>query len=111
VDGDGRVHVTGRMDDVVVTGGEKVWPAPVEAAVRALPAVADVAVTGRDDPEWGQRVVAFVVPADPAAPPSLDQVRDAVKAVLPAHAAPKELVLVAELPRTALGKVRRAALT
>jgi O-succinylbenzoic acid--CoA ligase len=110
VGSDGRVHVEGRMADVVVTGGEKVWPSPVEAAVRALPSVADVAVAGRDDPKWGQRVVAFVVPADPAEPPSLEQVRDAVKAVLPAYAAPKELVLVADLPRTALGKVRRAAL-
>jgi O-succinylbenzoic acid--CoA ligase len=102
---DGVVHVDGRIGDVIVTGGEKVWPASVERAVRRLASVADVAVAGRPDPEWGQRVVAWVVPNGDA--PTLDEVRDAVKGELPAYAAPKQLVVVAELPRTALGKVRR----
>jgi O-succinylbenzoic acid--CoA ligase len=110
VEADGTVSVTGRMDDAIITGGEKVWPAPVEAVLDVLPRVAEVAVTGRPDPEWGSVVVAWVVPADPAAPPSLDELRDAVKAVLPAYAAPKRLVIVDELPRTAVGKVRRAEL-
>jgi O-succinylbenzoic acid--CoA ligase len=70
--------------------------------------VAEVAVAGRADPEWGHRVVAWVVPA--GEPPTLAELREAVKAELPAYAAPKELVLVAELPRTALGKVRRSQL-
>lgn len=106
----GRLVVRGRRADVVVTGGEKVWPDAVEAAVRLAPGVADVAVAGRPDPDWGERVVAFVVPADPAAPPTLDAVRASAKERLPAYAAPRELVLVAALPRTALGKVRRSAL-
>ncbi|HUF33335.1 MAG TPA: AMP-binding protein [Acidimicrobiales bacterium] len=104
---DGRLHVDGRLGDVIVTGGEKVWPDPVEAVLRAHRGVADVAVVGRDDPEWGQRVVAHVVPTDPADPPTLDALRQAVKARLPAWSAPRELVLEADLPRTALGKVRR----
>jgi acyl-coenzyme A synthetase/AMP-(fatty) acid ligase len=54
--------------------------------------------------------VAWVVPADPAAPPALGALRDAVKAVLPAWAAPRRLVVVAALPRTTIGKVRRGAL-
>ena len=107
---DGTVHVDGRLADVVVSGGEKVWPDPVEAVLRQVPAVADVAVGGRPDPEWGQRVVAWVVPVDPATPPSLDDLRAVVKEVLPAWAAPKELVVVGELPRTTSGKVRRRAL-
>ena len=61
----------------------------------------------RPDPEWGERVVAWVVPADPASPPTLDGLRRAVAAVLAPWAVPKELVLVASLPRTASGKVRR----
>jgi O-succinylbenzoic acid--CoA ligase len=105
---DGVVRVEGRMGDIIVTGGEKVWPDPVERLLRRLPSVADVAVAGRPDPEWGQRVVAWVV-AD-GDPPSLEEVRDAVKVELPAYAAPKQLVLVRVLPRTALGKVRRAEL-
>jgi o-succinylbenzoate---CoA ligase len=107
---DGRLTVFGRMDDVVVTGGEKVWPDEVERALRACPAVAEVAVAGRPDDEWGQRVVAFVVPADAKAPPTLDELRVAVREAMPAYAAPKEVVLVESLPRTALGKVRRDAL-
>ena len=58
----GRLTVEGRADDLIITGGEKVWPEPVEDVLRGAPGVADVAVVGRADPEWGQRVVAVVVP-------------------------------------------------
>jgi len=109
VSDDGVVRVLGRIGDVIVTGGEKVWPEPVEAVLREVPGVADVAVGGAPDEEWGHRVVARVVPADPSVPPTLEALRDAVKATLPAYAAPKELVLVTSIPRTALGKVRRVA--
>jgi O-succinylbenzoic acid--CoA ligase len=106
-----RLRVFGRIGDVIVTGGEKVWPAAVERVLAAHPAVADVAVIGEADPEWGGRVVALVVPADPAAPPTLDALRAAVRQELPAYAAPRELRLVRALPRTALGKVARVRLT
>ena len=105
---DGRLVVHGRIDDVIVTGGEKVWPDRVEAALREDPSIADVAVVGRPDPEWGERVVAYVVPAAETGPlPTLERLRSVVKERLPAWCAPKELVLVADLPRTALGKIRR----
>jgi o-succinylbenzoate---CoA ligase len=106
----GRLSVFGRIDDLVITGGENVWPAAVERVLGTCAGVAEVAVVGRPDPEWGQRVVALVVPADPADPPTLDALRDAVKAELPAYAAPRELVLVASLPRTPLGKLARSRL-
>jgi O-succinylbenzoic acid--CoA ligase len=105
--GSGRLSVFGRAGDLIITGGENLWPAPVEAVLADHPKVEQVAVVGRDDPEWGQRVVAVVVPMDPAAPPTLAELRDAVKARLPAWAAPRELELVDSLPRTALGKVHR----
>lgn len=105
---DGRVLVHGRIAEVIVTGGEKVWPDPVEAALRTVDGVGDVAVAGVPDEEWGQRVIAFVVAGDRI--PTLDALREAVKAVLPAHAAPKQLVLVPALPRTAIGKVQRSQL-
>jgi O-succinylbenzoic acid--CoA ligase len=110
IDPDGTVHVVGRVDDMIVTGGENVWPDPVERALLTHPGVAEVAVAGRPDPEWGQIVVAWIVPAPAADLPSLDALRDHVGSVLPRHAAPRRLVLVDALPRTALGKISRPAL-
>ena len=109
IDADGRLHVVGRIDDLINTGGEKVWPQEVEGILREHPAVAEVGVGGRLDPEWGQRVVAFVVPSDRSNPPTLDELRDHVAAGIGRHKAPRELVLVDELPRTLSGKLRRAA--
>jgi O-succinylbenzoic acid--CoA ligase len=99
--------VHGRRGDLIITGGENVWPTAVERVLRDHSGVADVAVIGRPDDQWGMRVVAMVVPADPAAPPTLAELRAWTKASLPAFAAPRELELVADLPRTASGKVRR----
>ena len=82
----------------------------MEAAIATHPAVREVAVAGRPDAEWGQVVVAVVVPADGHELPSLDELRDHVRRLLPAFAAPRHLRSVDALPRTALGKVRRAGL-
>jgi O-succinylbenzoic acid--CoA ligase len=106
--GDGRLVVDGRRGDLIISGGENVWPEPVEAVLRRHPKVADVAVAGTADPEWGQAVTAYVVPA--GEPPTLDELRAAVKEDLAAHCAPRRLVLVDAIPRTSLGKVRRADL-
>lgn len=110
IDASGRLHVVGRIDDLINTGGEKVWPHEVEVALREHPKVAEVGVGGRQDPEWGQRVVAFVVPADAEEPPSLAELRAFAAARIARHKVPRELVLVDELPRTFSGKLRRAAL-
>ncbi len=107
---DGRLHVAGRAGDLIISGGENVWPEVVEAAIAGHPQVADVAVAGVDDPEWGQRVVAWIVPVEPGDSPALESVRHRVKETLPAFMAPHELHLVTELPRTNLGKLARAAL-
>lgn len=106
----GRLRVFGRRGDLIITGGENVWPAAVERVLGAVDSVREVAVVGRPDAEWGHRVVALVVPTDPAAPPTLDALRDAVRRELPAYAAPRELRLVGALPRTGSGKVSRAGL-
>jgi o-succinylbenzoate---CoA ligase len=105
---DGTVTVSGRIEDVISTGAEKVWPDQVERALVAHPGVAEVAVWKRSDPEWGERVVAWVVPGDDA--PSLEELRAIVAETIAPWAAPKELVLVDDLPRTSAGKVRRRAL-
>ena len=107
---DGRLHVDGRLSEMVITGGENVWPAPVEDVLRRHPGVADVGVAGRPDPEWGEVVVAVVAPSDPGAPPDLLELRALVRDQLAAYCAPRDLVLVETVPRTAIGKLRRAEL-
>jgi o-succinylbenzoate---CoA ligase len=111
IDPDGRLVVHGRMAEVIVTGAEKVWPVVVEHVLAGHPAVAEAAVWKRPDPEWGERVVAWVVPVDPFAPPAGDELRELVAAQVAPWAAPKEVEVVSELPRTPSGKVRRADLT
>jgi len=108
LDPGGTLVVSGRIDDVITTGAEKVWPDLVERVLIAHPGVAEVAVWKRNDPEWGERVVAWVVPSDDA--PSLEELRQIVADSIAPWAAPKELVIVDDLPRTAAGKVRRREL-
>ena len=110
IDADGLLSVAGRADDVIITGGENIWPEEVERVLRTHVGVADVAIIGRPDGEWGQVVTAVVIPVDPAAPPSLASLRHFARGFLPAAAVPRALELVAELPTTNLGKIRRASL-
>ncbi len=104
---DGRLVVHGRADDVVVTGGEKVPPALVEAALATHPSVAEVAVVGVPDDEWGQRVVAVVVLRGPL---TLDDARSWVGERLPRSHAPRELRVVDGLPLLPSGKIDRMGL-
>ncbi|HLJ08342.1 MAG TPA: fatty acid--CoA ligase family protein, partial [Acidimicrobiia bacterium] len=102
-DAAGRLRILGRRDDLIVTGGEKVSPAEVEAVLGEHPKVAEVAVAARPDPEWGQAVAAVVVPA-PGQPPTLAELRAFVTGRLASYKAPKHLVLVDDLPRGPTGK-------
>lgn len=104
---DGRLSVRGREGDLIITGGENVWPEAVEAVVATHPHVADCCVVGVDDAEWGSAVHVFVVTTDEV---SLEGLREHVKESLPAHCAPKALHVVESIPRTALGKPRRGEL-
>ncbi|MGH1503393.1 MAG: class I adenylate-forming enzyme family protein [Acidimicrobiales bacterium] len=107
IDAEGVLQVFGRAGDVIVSGGEKVWPARVEPLLDRHSKVGRAMIVGRPHPEWGHEVVARVEPADPADPPTLDELRDWVKADLPAWYAPRSLELVDALPTTSLGKLRR----
>ncbi len=104
LDASGRLTVRGRADDVINTGGYKVVPGEVAAALETCPGVRDVAVVGQPDPEWGERVVAVVAPADPADPPGLELLRLHVRERLPRYAAPSSVVMVDALPMLASGK-------
>ncbi len=104
---DGRIEVTSRRRELIITGGVNVSPTAVEVVLAEHPGVADVCVVGRSDDEWGERVVAFVVPRDPAAPPTLELLRTFGRERLGAAQLPREVQLVAEIPRTAGGKTQR----
>jgi O-succinylbenzoic acid--CoA ligase len=104
---DGRVQVFGRVGFVINTGGEKLWPDDLEAVLKTLEGINDVAVTGVEDPEWGQRVVALVVSDG-------THYDDAIAAIAAERvgpwAKPKEIHYVVAIPRTGNGKIRRGDL-
>jgi len=104
LDSAGQLTVRGRADDVINTGGRKVVPGEVAAALETCPGVREVAVVGHPDAEWGERVVAVVVPADPANPPALELLRLHVKERLPRYAAPSRVVVVDAVPLLPSGK-------
>lgn len=110
LDGDGFLWVAGRADAVIVTGGENVAPAEVEAALREHPEVADCAVVGVPDPVWGRAVAAAVVPRHPGSPPAPDDLTAWCRARLAGFKVPRRWAIVADLPRTPSGKVATAAL-
>jgi len=105
IDEQGRVVVLGRTDDLVISGGENVAPLFVERILNTHPSVMEVAVVGRPDPQWGQRLVAFLVGSTDLDLPAWARER------LAPHERPAEVHWVAELPRNAMGKVDRSALT
>jgi len=107
IDAHGRLHLLGRSDAVIITGGEKVQPAEVEAALRASGEFADVAVLGVPDAEWGQCVVACYPAAE--RPPEWSRV-EAKLSALAAFKRPKRFVALADWPRNAQGKLNRAEL-
>jgi len=107
---DNQLSVTGRRSELIISGGENIWPEAVEAALTSHPDVNDVCVVGIDDQEWGQRVVAFIVAAKTSQTHSLAEWRDHVAETLPRFMAPRQVVLVDSIPRSALGKPQRQAL-
>ncbi|HEY6798248.1 MAG TPA: AMP-binding protein [Kineosporiaceae bacterium] len=104
LDPDGRLMVVGREDDLVISGAEKIYPREVEEVILALPEVREVVVTGRPDPEMGQRLVAFVVRHEGAGL-TVEDVQNHVRGRLARFAVPRAVTFLDELPRTPTGKV------
>jgi o-succinylbenzoate---CoA ligase len=109
IDEEGFLYVTGRNSEVIVTGGENVMPAEVEAVLLSHPAVTDVAVVGRPDPEWQEAVCALVVLAD-GGEAREDELRSHCSDSLAPYKVPKQVDFVSGLPRTASGKLLRGEL-
>ena len=104
LDDSGRLFVEGRDDEMIVSGGENVFPAEVEDLISRHPGVAEVAVIGIRDPDFGQRLKAFVVPGR-TKKPSEDEIKAYVRANLARYKVPRDVEFVKELPRNATGKV------
>ena len=111
LDDEGYLYVLDRRDDLIITGGENVYPAEVEAALLAHPSVAEAGVVGIADERWGQRVVAVVRLRETALPAQGDSLRAHCRERIAAYKVPAEVRVITEpLPRTASGKLRRGAL-
>jgi fatty-acyl-CoA synthase len=108
-DADGRLFVDGRDDEMIISGGENVFPREVEDLLADHDAIEEAAVVGVADDEWGQRLRAFVVLRDGAAL-SEDDVQEYVKRNLARYKAPRDVVFLEQLPRNATGKVLKREL-
>jgi acyl-CoA synthetase (AMP-forming)/AMP-acid ligase II len=109
LDDDGYLFIGGRSDDTIIRGGENIAPAEIEDVLVEHPAVRDCVVVGPEDPEWGQIIVAVVVPAENASPDP-DELREHVRAHLRGSRTPDRVVFRDELPTNATGKVLRREL-
>jgi acyl-CoA synthetase (AMP-forming)/AMP-acid ligase II len=108
-DADGRLFVAGRDDEMIISGGENVFPREVEDLLASHPAVCEVAVIGVDDERFGQRLVAFVV-NEPGHEASADELIEHVRANLARFMVPREIIFMDDLPRNATGKVLKREL-
>jgi len=107
-DSDGDLFVTGRVDDMIISGGENISPADIESVLSLHPAVDEVAVAGLTDERWGQRVVAFVKYKEPVDRGELD--RHCRTSELVNFKRPREYVFVRDIPKSPVGKVLRRML-
>ncbi|NKY26063.1 acyl-CoA synthetase [Nocardia gamkensis] len=108
-DAEGRLFIDGRDDDMIISGGENVYPLEVENLLVDRPDILEAAVVGVEDADFGKRLRAFVVPAEDAERDP-QEIKDYVRANLARHKVPREVVFVDELPRNATGKLMRRKL-
>ncbi len=104
-DDEGYIYVVDRKKDMIISGGENIYSAEVEAALLTHPGVAEVAVIGAPDEQWGETPVAVVVAADPGHPPTLEDLVEHCRERLASYKKPTVLMVVDALPRNAAGKV------
>ena len=109
-DADGYLYLVARTHDLIISGGVNIYPREIEDRLTAHPAIADAAVVGAPDDEWGERVVAAIVVRPGEVAPSLDDVRAWCGVALAPYKRPRQLVVVASLPRNPTGKLDKRAL-
>ena len=105
-DKEGFLYLTDRIKDMIIAGGENVYPIEVENALRAHPSIADVAVFGLDDDKWGQ-IVAAIIELRPGVELSFDDVRSFAKERIAGYKSPRAVFVADALPRTPTAKIQR----
>ncbi|WP_431710252.1 acyl-CoA synthetase [Glutamicibacter uratoxydans] len=108
-DEDGYLYIVDRLKDMIISGGENVYPAEVERALTGFPGLTDIAVVGVPDEKWGERVVA-VISCKPGVKPSVDEIRAYAESHLARYKLPKEIVLTEDVPRNGAGKLDKVAI-
>jgi acyl-CoA synthetase (AMP-forming)/AMP-acid ligase II len=111
-DEDGYFEIVDRKDNLIITGGEHVYPSEVEKVIGSHPDVLDVAIVGLPDDKWGEAVTAFIIPKDPNAPPEGKEIISFCTGKIAGFKRPKEVRLISheEMPRTGSGKILHRAL-
>jgi acyl-CoA synthetase (AMP-forming)/AMP-acid ligase II len=106
-DEDGYYYIVDRKDNMIITGGEKVYPSEVESVLGAHPGVLDVAVIGVPDDKWGEAVQAVVIPRDPENPPTEEELLEYTRGRVAAYKRPKSVRFIRadQMPRTSTGKI------
>ena len=104
IDSQGRLFITGRIDDMIVSGGENVYPSEIEKLLASIPEIVEAAVVGVTDAEFGQRLRAWVV-LTPTSTLTVDEIRSFVKSNLARYKVPRDVYVVSELPRNSTGKI------
>ena len=105
---DGHLEVLGRASDMIISGGENIWPGRIEHVVRTIEGVTDACVIAQPDPEWGESAWLYLETSREVSP---EEVRDAIRSSLPTYYTPRRMTCVAHLPRLSNGKVDKVALT
>jgi fatty-acyl-CoA synthase len=106
----GYCRIVGRLKDMIIRGGENLFPAEIEEVLYRHPAVAEAAVVGLPDEKWGEVVAAFIRPTDPADPPRVAELRAHLRAVLSPQKTPTSWYTVSAFPLTGSGKIQKFAI-
>src|SRR5258706_11389513 len=103
----GYLSITGRLKDMIIRGGENIYPREIEVLLSEHPGVANAVVIGVPDEKWGERVAAIIQPVSPKDPPSPTELHDYCRAHLAAYKTPKLWFFVDQYPQTATGKIQK----
>ncbi|WP_406195558.1 AMP-binding protein [Streptomyces europaeiscabiei] len=106
----GYLAITGRLKDLIIRGGENIYPAEIETVLAAHPLVRQAAVLGVPDPGWGEQIAAVISPADPGHPPTAAELHDHLRNVLAPHKTPRQWYVAGDIPANAMGKTQKFVL-